>query len=140
MSCVADLQGEEVQGPPQGGCRGRRRVTEWARHVHPVGQTLFVRRPRVSGSSFGGGRRAAAVLCLGEGCSAALNVGENCSGNSSAGRSGESKNWPEQMWCCRLLLPLNRGPAGPRPGGPSQLAASQWTAIVDPRRSPRPPT
>jgi hypothetical protein len=49
-------------------------------------------------SSFVGGRRAAAVLCLVEGCSAAaLNVRENCIRNSSEGSSGKFKNWPSKM-------------------------------------------
>jgi hypothetical protein len=49
-------------------------------------------------SSFGDGRLAADVLCLVEGCSAAvLNVRENCISNSSEGSSGKSENWPSKM-------------------------------------------
>jgi len=42
-------------------------------------------------------RQAAVVLCLVEGCSAALSVLENCSRKSLEGNSGESKNCPGKM-------------------------------------------
>jgi hypothetical protein len=50
-----------------------------------------------SSGSWGGGRAAAAVLCLVAECSAVLNFLENCSRKILGGISGESKNWPGKM-------------------------------------------
>jgi hypothetical protein len=92
---VADAQREVVQGMPKDGVGAVIQQLEW-RYVSVPPYKHRRARARSAGSC-GGGRRAAAVLCLVAECSAALSVLENCSRKVLEGSSGESKNWPSKM-------------------------------------------
>jgi hypothetical protein len=92
---VADVQREVVKGAANDSVGAVIQRLELRYVAVPLMNTVGA-RVRSSGSC-GGGRWAAAVLCLVAECSAALNVLENCSRKILGGISSESKNWPGKM-------------------------------------------